>query len=124
MLRRAVGPDTSARFTTILAGDIVARKKPAPDIYRLAAERLGVAPTDSVVIEDSANGLRAAATAGMPCVVTVSDYTRDEDFLAAGLVLTCLGDPGGEECLVLANRSAAQPGTWLTVDDLERIVGG
>ncbi len=124
MLRRAVGNELFARFATVLGGDIVPNKKPAPDIYLLAAARLGVAPEDCVVVEDSNNGLRAALAAGMKCVVTVSGYTRDEDFTGAALVLTCLGDPGGESCTVLANGLRAEPGAWLTVEDLERVRSG
>jgi HAD superfamily hydrolase (TIGR01509 family) len=124
MLRRAVGHDLFARFSAVLGGDIVAHKKPAPDIYLLAAERLGASPKDCVVVEDSNNGLRAALAAGMKCIVTVSGYTRDEDFTGASLVLTCLGDPGGEVCRVLANASLARPGAWLTADDLHLVRAG
>ena len=81
-----------------------------PDIYRLALERLGVAPADALVIEDSRNGLEAAAGAGLRCLVTVNGYTEDEDFERGGLVVSSLGDPG-RATRVLANRSAARPAT-------------
>jgi beta-phosphoglucomutase-like phosphatase (HAD superfamily) len=71
------------------------------------------------VIEDSRNGLVAAVGAGLHCLVTVSDYTADEEFGEASMVVTSLGDPGGEVTRVLANRSAATPGDWLTLRDLE-----
>ena len=90
----------------------------------MAAEQLGVSPAECLVIEDSRNGLEAADAAGMKCLVTVSGYTRDEDFSEAALVVTCLGDPGGEQAEVLANRSAARPGGTITVGDLEQILGG
>jgi len=124
VLRRAMGEETAARFSLVLAGDVVKTKKPAPDIYLLAAERLGVGPADCVVIEDSNNGVVSAVAAGMKCVVTVSGYTREEDFSAAAIVLTCLGDPGGEACEVLENRSLARPGTCFTVADLEAVLMG
>lgn len=124
MLRRAMGDETAARFALTLAGDVVTAKKPAPDIYLLAAERLAVSPADCVVIEDSNNGVVAAVAAGMKCVVTVSGYTREEDFSQAQIVLTCLGDPGGEVCDVLENRSSARPGAWFTVEDLEAVLRG
>jgi HAD superfamily hydrolase (TIGR01509 family) len=123
VLHRAMGPETTGRFALVLAGDVVKAKKPAPDIYILAAERLGVAPVDCVVVEDSNNGLVAAVSAGMKCVVTVSGYTREEDFSQADIVLSCLGDPDGEACQVLANRSAARPGACFTVNDLECVLG-
>jgi HAD superfamily hydrolase (TIGR01509 family) len=121
VLRHAMGESTYARFSLVLAGDCVKAKKPAPDIYLLAAEKLGVSPSECVVVEDSNNGVEAAAAAGMKCVVTVSSYTRDEDFSRAAIVLTCLGDPGGEVCQVLENRSAARPGAFFGVKDLAAI---
>lgn len=124
VLRRAMGEATAARFSLVLAGDVVKRKKPAPDIYILAAERLEVSPSECVVVEDSANGLAAAVSAKMKCVVTVSGYTGGEDFSQAEIVLSCLGDPDGEICHVLANRSAAAPGGHFTVADLEAILAG
>lgn len=124
VLRHAVGEQTAARFALVLAGDCVKAKKPAPDIYLLAAEKLGVEPRRCVVVEDSNNGLQSALAAGMKCVVTVSGYTKEEDFTGAEIVLSSLGDPGGEPCKVLANRSAARPGGWFTVGDLEAILAG
>jgi HAD superfamily hydrolase (TIGR01509 family) len=122
VLRRAMGEDTAGRFALVLAGDVVKAKKPAPDIYLLAAERLGVSPAECVVVEDSNNGVEAAAAAAMKCVVTVSGYTREEDFSKAAIVLTCLGDPGAERCQALANRSAARPGACFKVEDLEAVL--
>jgi HAD superfamily hydrolase (TIGR01509 family) len=107
ILTRAVGADRTARFDAILAGDVVPAKKPAPDIYRLALERLGVAAVDALAIEDSRNGLLSATRAGMRCVVTVNGYTRDEDSSEAVLVVSSLGDPGAEPVTVIANRSPA-----------------
>ena len=119
MLRHAVGEETFYHFSAVLAGDIVENKKPAPDIYQLAARRLSVAPESCVVIEDSPNGAAAAAAAGMRCVVTVSGYTRAQDFPSASLVLTSLGDPAGESSEIIANRSLARPRRCLAVGDLE-----
>ncbi len=119
ILDQAIGPERASRFDLVLAGDIVAHKKPAPDIYRLALERLDV-PSDSVlVVEDSRNGLLAAVGAGLRCVVTVNDYTEAEDSGEAVLVVTSLGDPGGETTRIVANRSGAHPGAWITLADLE-----
>jgi HAD superfamily hydrolase (TIGR01509 family) len=124
ILEHAAGPDRAARFDLILAGDVVANKKPAPDIYNLAVERLGVPRASVLVIEDSRNGLLSAAAAGLRCLVTVNGYTKDEDAHESVLVVTSLGDPGGEPTRVLANRSAAQPGPWVSLSDLETILRG
>ena len=119
ILNYAVGPERAQRFDLVLAGDVVPSKKPAPDIYLLALERLGLSPGLVLVVEDSRNGLLAAVGAGLACLVTVNAYTEDEDFAEAVLVVTSLGDPDGEATRVLANRSAASPGSWLTLPDLE-----
>jgi HAD superfamily hydrolase (TIGR01509 family) len=119
VLEHVAGPERAARFAVVLAGDVVPRKKPAPDIYELAMERLEVPASDALVIEDSRNGLEAATGAGLRCVITVNGYTEDEDFGEAVLVVSSLGDPDGERARVLENRGRARPGEWVTVDDLE-----
>ena len=124
VLRRTMGEETAGRFSLLIAGAMVKAKKPAPDIYLMAAKQLQVAPEECLVIEDSENGLQSANAAGMKCLVTVSGYTRDEDFAQAALVVTCLGDPDGERMEVLANRSTATPEGYITVEDLDRILVG
>jgi HAD superfamily hydrolase (TIGR01509 family) len=76
----------------VFAGDVVAAKKPAPDIYNLAAKTLNLLPENCMVIEDSNNGLRAAKAAGMRCIVTKSTYTIEEDFSIADKVVNTLDD--------------------------------
>lgn len=70
-------------FDVIAAGDEVAAKKPAPDVYALALQRLGLPPHAALALEDSANGLRAARAAGLGCVITPGVYTQGEDFTGA-----------------------------------------
>jgi HAD superfamily hydrolase (TIGR01509 family) len=116
VLEHAVGPEKAASFE-VLAGDVVAAKKPDPAIYELALERTGADPGDTIVIEDSRNGLLAAVRAGLRCVVTVNGYTKDEDMSEAVLVVTSLGEPG-EPMQVIANRGSADPGDFVTLNDL------
>lgn len=71
------------RFRAIATADEVARPKPAPDVYLLAAERLGVAPTHCVAFEDSPRGLAAAHAAGMFTVAVPTALTRHLDFAQA-----------------------------------------
>jgi HAD superfamily hydrolase (TIGR01509 family) len=117
VLDYVVGKDLSAEFL-VLAGDIVPKKKPAPDIYNLALERLGISADDSLIIEDSRNGLLAAAAAGVRCLVTLSSYTWEEAMDEALLVVSDLGEPGFP-LKVVANRSKAHPGEMITLKDLE-----
>ncbi|MGB0126919.1 MAG: HAD-IA family hydrolase [Rhodocyclaceae bacterium] len=94
LLRHSLADDGPEWFDLIAAGDIVPAKKPAPDIYLWALERLGLAAAECLAFEDSDNGLRAALGAGLRTVVTVNDYTRDHDFSGALAVLSDLGEPG------------------------------
>jgi HAD superfamily hydrolase (TIGR01509 family) len=61
-------------FEVIAAGDEVAAKKPAPDVYLLALERLGLPAECCVALEDTLNGLRSAQAAGLACIMTPSVY--------------------------------------------------
>jgi len=92
VLDHAVGRATARRFE-VFAGDVVAAKKPAPDIYLLALRELGVGTGDAVVVEDSNTGLRASLAAGLRTVITVSSYTIHDDFTGAALVADSLGEP-------------------------------
>jgi len=87
-----LGKKRKSHFNAILAGDVVSKKKPDPEIYNLALERLGLEPDECVVIEDSRNGLLAAKAAGMHCIVTTNGYTENEDFAGADLIIPELGD--------------------------------
>jgi len=117
VFERAAGSDAVGRVT-FFCGDIVPAKKPAPDVYLLAVEKLGLDKADTLVVEDSRNGLLAATAAGLHCLVTVNGYTRDEDMSEATLVVSELGDPDGPPIEVLANRGGASPQGYVTLDDL------
>jgi HAD superfamily hydrolase (TIGR01509 family) len=108
------------RFEFILAGDVVARKKPAPDIYRLALARTGLAAPQCLVIEDSRAGIAAAKAAGLPVLATASAYSRREDLSAADLVVSCLGDPHGRRAELIASRRPVTLPGWVDLGLLER----
>lgn len=93
LLRAMLGEEGPSWFKVIAAGDCVKRKKPAPDIYRLALQKLRSNPRFSVAIEDSENGVKAAKAAGLPVIATPSSYLRGDDFRLATSVLTDLGEP-------------------------------
>lgn len=85
-------PESLGWFEVIAAGDIVPAKKPAPDIYQYVLEEMRLAPQQCLAIEDSSIGLQAARQAGLATVITVNDYTRDQPFAEATLVLDSLGE--------------------------------
>jgi len=87
LLRANLGPNADAWFDAIVSGDIVQAKKPSPDVYKKVLEQLNLPARDCLVVEDSAHGLAASLAAGIPTVITLSDYTHDEDFEGARMVL-------------------------------------
>lgn len=95
------------KFDAVAGGDEVPRAKPAPDVYRLAAERLGVAESACVAIEDSESGVRAAKAAGMRCIAVPSALTRGMDFSAADLVADSLIEVSLETITALGEGGAA-----------------
>jgi HAD superfamily hydrolase (TIGR01509 family) len=82
--------DLQGQFDAAAGGDEVPRAKPAPDVYRLAAQRLGVPPAACVALEDSPAGVQAARAAGMRCIAVPSPVTSGLDFSAADLVVPSL----------------------------------
>lgn len=109
----------AAWFEVIAAGDVVPAKKPAPDIYYYTLERLGLRSEQCLAIEDSENGLKSASQAGLKTVVTVNDYTCEQDFSGATLVLDHLGEPD-QPCRVL-NGSLVSGAGYVDMEMLRRL---
>lgn len=87
-----LGKERAGRFNAVIAGDMVSRKKPDPEIYNLCAKKLNINPSKSVVVEDNRNGLLAAKAAGFNCLITTSEYTVNENFSEADMLVDELGD--------------------------------
>lgn len=81
------------RFRFILTSADITRGKPAPDIYLLAAERLGIPPKQMMVLEDSGNGCRAAVAAGAYTVAVPNRHTENHKFPPVQLIARSLNDP-------------------------------
>jgi len=75
-------------FETIVTSDDVAHPKPAPDLYLLACERLGVEPADALALEDSPSGIAAAKAAGLTCIAV--PQFAETDVSAADRVIDSL----------------------------------
>ena len=92
LLSPALGPTWAGLFKAIVAGDDVATKKPAPDVYLNVLAALGLPANSCLAFEDSRNGLLAARSAGIEVVVARSMYFDDETFDGASCVLRDLSE--------------------------------
>lgn len=93
LLSSTLGDNSINWFEVIAAGDIVSEKKPAPDIFQYAMEKMELRAESCMAVEDSRNGILSSTAAKLKTVVTVNDYTRHHDFSTAVLVVDQLGEP-------------------------------
>jgi HAD superfamily hydrolase (TIGR01509 family) len=107
-------------FDIVVTGSDVTDLKPDPAVYLETLARLNLTPADAVAVEDSANGVQAAVSAGLRCVAVVNGYTRDQDLSGAVAVLDDLARPEGVSVL----RGDPQWADGLTVAALRRLVAG
>ncbi|MCB1545937.1 MAG: HAD-IA family hydrolase [Methylobacteriaceae bacterium] len=90
LIEATLGADGFTLFDVIVGAEDAPVKKPAPDAYLLALERLGLPASACLAFEDSRNGLAAARAAGIATVVTPGLYTAHETFEGAAVVLPSL----------------------------------
>ncbi|MES9876746.1 MAG: HAD family hydrolase [Candidatus Sedimenticola sp. 1PA] len=122
LLGSGLGEGWESWFEVIAAGDIVPQKKPAPDIYTWAMEKMGVSPAVCAALEDSYNGIRSVNDADIPTVViTVNGYTENEEFPDASLIVDQLGEPGAP-CAVLSGNSHGH--TYVNLDLIRTLHAG
>jgi HAD superfamily hydrolase (TIGR01509 family) len=89
------------RFGFVLTAEDIRRGKPEPDVYLLAAERLKLQTRQMMVLEDSANGCRAAIAAGAFTVAVPNRHTLRHDFSGVRFIADTLADPRIRESLAL-----------------------
>ena len=105
-------------FEALACGDVVAQKKPAPDIYIRALGMLRLPAEACVAFEDSVNGLQSAKAAGLYTVVTSTQWNAGQDFRGADLVLQGLGDTAAP---LAAGDAALAGGPCLTLERLQQL---
>jgi len=118
LVKSTLGEHALDWFDCIAAGDIVPAKKPAPDIFDYCLEQIGLSADECLVFEDSANGVLSSLAANIPTVVTLNNYTHNDDFSGAITVLDHLGEPDSS-CQVIAGEKIK--GDYVTVDDLRQL---
>ncbi|OIO66201.1 MAG: phosphatase [Zetaproteobacteria bacterium CG_4_9_14_3_um_filter_49_83] len=122
LIEHSLGHAWFERFAVLAAGDIVPAKKPAPDIYTYAMKELGVSPEETLALEDSGNGWLAAQAAKLKCVITVNDYTRNQDFNGADLVVSEFGEPDSPAVEIFINSHNLNDVHHVTLEHLQRIM--
>jgi len=79
-------------FSLILTREDVFTRKPNPEVYTKAWNELGYKSEEMIVVEDTEIGVRAAKSAGLPCVAVPNDYTKAQDFSGADYVIKSIGE--------------------------------
>lgn len=92
LLEVGLGKDWASYFAANGCGDIVPKKKPAPDIYNWVLDKLALQPGECIALEDSYNGLQSALAAGIKTFITTNPYTHTQNFTGAAAVLNDLSD--------------------------------
>jgi HAD superfamily hydrolase (TIGR01509 family) len=93
-------------FVATICADDALRAKPYPDLYELACQKLAVSPEEAVAIEDSPNGVRAAADAKLAVVAVPNPLTASLQFPGATVIKDSLAGVGvGELRLILETLS-------------------
>ncbi len=119
VLRYALGERLEHCLEFVVGGENVQRKKPHPDSYLLALDKLRLYPHDCIAVEDSASGLKAAVAAGLTTLVVQNEDTAGEDFSAAVLVVDSLGEPNKPAPRVIRGR-LDEP--CVTIETLRRLL--
>jgi HAD superfamily hydrolase (TIGR01509 family) len=120
LIRATTGKGAEHFFSVMACGDAVTRKKPAPDVYNLALERLKLPAEDCIAFEDSEIGVQSARAAGICTIAVATRWTRSHDLSAASLVLPTLGDP--EAPLDAASRERLGGDGWVGIETLEKLL--
>ena len=99
-------------FDVIKTRDDVSEIKPSPELYIKAVEALGVFPSEAVAFEDSLNGLKAARSAGLHCVIVPNSVTAHLDFDDYSLRLSSMGEKALVHVLKVIGGKADKPNVF------------
>jgi HAD superfamily hydrolase (TIGR01509 family) len=120
LIKSTLGEHAIEWFDCIAAGDIVAAKKPASDIFDYCLEQLGLVADECLAIEDSAHGVRSSTSAGIPTLATINSYTQDDDFDGAISVVNHLGEVD-LACETISGKTVSN--SYINVDVLIQLHG-
>lgn len=118
LLKNALGRKSLDWFEVIGAGDIVANKKPASDIYDYVLAKMNLSASECIAFEDSFNGIQSSQAANLKTIITYNGYTQQDDFSGALLVLDQMGDESNPSEIL--QQKAQQ--NLLTIDLIAHLV--
>lgn len=118
LIESNLGAGAMSWFEAVAAGDMVEKKKPAPDVFLLAMEQLSLSPEACIALEDSYNGVQSALGANLKVVVTASEYTLEDDFTGAHLVLNQMGERDAPAQCIYGDLA---PDAYLSLAVLEQV---
>lgn len=121
LIEHSLGSEWFDRFAVLAAGDIVPAKKPAPDIYTYAMQKLGAKPEETIAMEDSENGCKSAQAAKLKCIITTNGYTANHDFTGAHLVVPELGEPDHPVKNIVSNPYKLQGLGYITLQHCQTL---
>lgn len=119
LLTHTLGAESMDWFEVIAAGDIVAAKKPASDIYDYALEKMALTAEECLAFEDSLNGILSSSAANLKTIITINGYTKNDDFSKASLVLDNLGEPNKSFTVLAGDAGNA---SFVNVDLLKTLI--
>ncbi len=118
LLKHTLGEASINWFDVIAAGDIVPTKKPAPDIYAYALNKMGLTASECIAFEDSENGVLSSSQAGLITIVTENGYTHNDPMHAAVIRLDNMGEPDAAFNVISGN---AKGKTFLDMEMVEAL---
>lgn len=123
LVTATMGEDALNWFEFIADAESAPVKKPAPDVYEFVLDKMGLKPEETIALEDSYNGVAAATAINIPTVITVNNYTANDEFAGAMIVVSELGDDESA-CEVIAiddSLDKSSVGSKITLDTLKQL---
>lgn len=100
-----LGQQAWSWFSVVGAGEDVDQKKPHPEVYEFVLRALALESTACIALEDSSNGLVAANAANLACMITVNEFTQQQSFTTADIVLDNFGEPTNSFAVLQGNAA-------------------
>jgi len=123
LVTATMGEDALDWFEFIADAESAPIKKPAPDVYEFVLDKMGLKAEETLALEDSYNGVTAATAINIPTLITVNNYTADDEFAGAMVVVSELGDED-TACEVISVDDSIDKslvGNNITLDTLKQL---